>query len=490
VTTAHAITVAAKHGFHVVFPVDLIDPDDRRVLDWAEPYLSQVNRWDIGWLLGRYVHADTPNRNGHIFPLDDLKDYYKLVNNTPLNVLHRPRDIIGTFIASELLWPTGSAEDAVSPDPPTPWVETLAAVWRHVFPQMYAEIKDATARGVASLSMEAYPKRIGCGTCDAIYPFDGTTSKTYTCGHLEDRRAPKRLYEPHFVGGGVILPPARPGWRDAQIKQVAALFEQDPVAAEALDDQLTELFPGVHREDLEAAMAALIAQFDLVDAPAVRTATRMPGHDVTVTCPKCGATMTESTCEECGYVSAADMEPFDFEAMIAEAWAALGIPLTDDGSGAMVAIFPPPEVAEVLAGYGTEERDELHVTVVYLGAIDELDYTADDVVAALAPVAETAETLTAKVSGVGRFNLEDGTEATYASIDAPGLNGLYEAVTAALTAAGLAYAANHGYTPHLTLAYHPAGEGPTEMPPTLQWPVTDLHLVWDGAHTVIPFAPA
>lgn len=488
--TIEAITLAARHGFHVVFPVDLVDPDDKRVLDWAEPYLAQVNRWDIGWLLGRYVHADRANRNGHIFPLDDLKDSYKLVNHTPLNMQHRPRDIIGTFIASELLWPLdGAATDAG--DPPTPWVETLAAVWRHVYPQTYADIKAATAKGIAALSMEAYPETIGCGTCDAVYPFDGVTSDTYTCGHLKDRRAPKRLFKPHFVGGGVILPPAQPGWRDAQIKQVAALFEQDPIAAAALEADIESAFAGIDVAEAELLMGGIIADAGLVDEVPVRTATRLPEPtDAQVTaaiCPKCSAEMTSPECS-CGYVSAAaDVADEDLDAMVAEALDQLGLSAAETPRrGAMVALYPPPEVAEALVDFGSEPVDELHVTIVYLGTVDELDYTADDVVAALAGL--SADSIQATVSGLGRFALEDGNEATYASVDAPGLNSLHEQVRSALTAAGLSHHTNHGFTPHITLAYHAPGEGPTAMPPTKSWTATDLHVVWAGDHHSVLFA--
>ncbi len=521
----HAATVAAKHGFRVVFPVDLIDPDDQRALDWIEPHLAEVNRWDIGWLVGRYVHADRANRNGHIFPLDDLKAAYHLVKQTPLNYLHRAQQIIGHFIAAEMMWPKKKADDG---DPPTPWVEALAAVYRHVFPNLYADIKDATEKGIAALSMEAYPARIGCAACGNEYPFDGVVSETYTCGHLVSRVAPKRLFEPHFVGGGLILPPARPGWRDANIKQVAMLFEQDPETFNALAASVDDAFGALAPDLWEQLMGAVVADSGLVVPPATTTATRMPA--AAGTCPRCGSSMEDGTCTDCGYHAAdvADVaddweavmeavstlerpetipdlhasEDFTFQlpkdiriptayevARLADAAAPERVAVEaamDVSTLAMIAFYPPTDVAEQLAAFGDEAVEELHCTILFLGDTQQAGYHVEDVVKATRRVAAQMGAFLARVSGIGTFDIGDGKHVTYASVDAPGLNELHTALRQSLEMYGIYASRDHGYSPHITLQYHEPGKGPTDMPPILEWAVGELHVVWAGQHFLVP----
>jgi 2'-5' RNA ligase len=444
-----SVTLARPDGgIQVVNPLEPVDDAAIDGSDWIAPYLDDLKRWDWGWVRARYIRTGLPaNRNGHIFDDEDIVDAHRLVRHTPFNMVHTQRHVIGTNIAvARLEPPPGAAMVAGTPD--TPWVETLSNVWRHVFGIEWRAIKDAADKGVASVSMECWPETVKCGTCEASYPYDGITSETYTCGHLDDRRAPKWLRRPHFVGNAAVVPPARPGWKDAAIQQVAALEYANPEEAEQIYRQVAASFARLAPADWEWAMGLVLqsAGYDAPMPPKKRHPMRTDGPAPT---PAAAAPVS---------------------------------------TGAMIAIYPPAAVAEELAQFGTEPVEQLHVTVCYLGKADELAYTALDVAAAIDPVTQLTAPLTAKVSGIGRFDIGDGQEATYASIDSVGLSELYTRIAAALEGAGLTFARNHGYTAHLTLAYAPAGEGPNTMPPAISWTVADIHVVWKDQHIVVPFA--
>lgn len=120
-------------------------------------------------------------------------------------------------------------------------------------------------------------------------------------------------------------------------------------------------------------------------------------------------------------------------------------------TGAMVALYPTPAVARSLSVDGGEPVRDIHLTLAFLGeAADLPDHGAlADIVrgwAASTPV------LTGIVSGTGKFTAGPD-PVTYASPDLPGLAAARQRLVDALTAGGYAPAADHGYSPHMTVAY-------------------------------------
>ncbi|HSD67278.1 MAG TPA: 2'-5' RNA ligase family protein, partial [Vicinamibacteria bacterium] len=138
-------------------------------------------------------------------------------------------------------------------------------------------------------------------------------------------------------------------------------------------------------------------------------------------------------------------------------------------NGVMVALYPSDDVAHALAldVEGAEAATELHVTLAYLGKADELDDPAGlvDLVARLA--ADTTE-VEAGVAGLGRWEAGDDGDAFVALVDSPALPGLRAGVVAELAAAGFDASDEHGFTPHITLAYlDPGAESPLERLATI-----------------------
>ncbi len=116
----------------------------------------------------------------------------------------------------------------------------------------------------------------------------------------------------------------------------------------------------------------------------------------------------------------------------------------------MIAIKPRPEEADEITIDGGHAADTLHVTLAYLGDYEgDLQILAD----ALAEVAASHAPLEGKIGGRGVF---EGSETEAPSILMPSVPGLVELrvdVTEALVTASQEYGRDHGYQPHITVAY-------------------------------------
>lgn len=121
--------------------------------------------------------------------------------------------------------------------------------------------------------------------------------------------------------------------------------------------------------------------------------------------------------------------------------------------GVMVALFPSMEVARQLAVKGGEKASQLHVTLAYLGKAAALDgEAASNLLTLVEDFARRHGPLSGEVSGVGYFKNPEGV-VTYASVDLPGLPDFRQDLVDYLDAADLPVSRDHGFTPHMTLAY-------------------------------------
>jgi 2'-5' RNA ligase len=127
-------------------------------------------------------------------------------------------------------------------------------------------------------------------------------------------------------------------------------------------------------------------------------------------------------------------------------------------TSAMVALYPDPTVADQLALDGGYDPADLHITLAFLGADAVLTTDREAVEAVLAPLAAALAPLDGSVSGVGRFTpalppgTGEGEWPLVALIDIPALPEFRQRLVAALGAAGVDVARDHGFCPHMTLA--------------------------------------
>jgi 2'-5' RNA ligase len=149
-------------------------------------------------------------------------------------------------------------------------------------------------------------------------------------------------------------------------------------------------------------------------------------------------------------------------------------------SGAMVALYPSPSVAEELAVDGGEAASDLHLTLAFLGDAADISDPLP-LVRAVESVAAGQPPLTGEISGLGHFT--SGEEpVTYASPDLPDLPAFRQELVEALTAVGHEPSTEHGFSPHITLAY--ALEDPDV--PNLPLSFDRVSLVIGGERTDFP----
>lgn len=280
------LTIDGREKVLALGPAFLL-PEDKEIA-WAGAKDHVVNRWDFGWVMGNFIQLDvdgsgaSANRNGHVFDLAQCRTRHQTIRMSPVNMLHRDHHNIGTFAATEIIDPrTGEKlaasvtalelardmrdlaklTDASSAPLPFPYVEALAALWKYQCPGEYRAVKEAHASGHAFFSMEAIPKAFTCLTpacCGKTYPYDGLKSDSY-CATLRKSGSPKRLEEPTFVGGAMVIPPAQPGWSRAELKQVAGLVHMHADEAQRVYEQLAATTDGLEAEQCEDLVLVLLA---------------------------------------------------------------------------------------------------------------------------------------------------------------------------------------------------------------------------------------
>jgi hypothetical protein len=256
------VTVIVERDNHILIGGRATLIEEGRELAWAERYVRQDP--DIKWILGNFVEADNANDNGHIFPLDDLKTAQRTIAMKPLNMLHHAQYVVGAFAGAELMYPTGAAEGAAAGNP---YVEALAAFWRGNFEEEYLAVEAAHKEGALFYSMECVPQSLTCPEEDcgheAVYA--GRQHETY-CDHMNAPRGGKRLNKPHFNAGAIIIPPVKPGWRGANIGQIAGLVSQHADREEEYERvyaQVSEEFPHLGAREWEQMMEMLVGAADL-----------------------------------------------------------------------------------------------------------------------------------------------------------------------------------------------------------------------------------
>ena len=147
-----------------------------------------------------------------------------------------------------------------------------------------------------------------------------------------------------------------------------------------------------------------------------------------------------------------------------------GEPVAQQNTGMMLAFLLDPATAAQLALPGGENPADMHVTLAYLGDTEE--QPDDDLFrphtspfkirSAIAAVASETKPLAGRIAGIGRFTSQDDKDTptpVYAGVDMPGLAEFRTAIVKRIEETGYFVAGDHGFTPHITLAYIDADAG-------------------------------
>lgn len=100
-----------------------------------------------------------------------------------------------------------------------------------------------------------------------------------------------------------------------------------------------------------------------------------------------------------------------------------------------------------------ETRDNLHITLAFLGDSRTLDMK--HVAWAMADFSEKVKPIKTLLQGIARFVSGNETDPIVTTIDSPDLPAFRQALTDALDAHWIPYHKEHGFIPHMTLAYIP-----------------------------------
>jgi hypothetical protein len=203
------------------------------------------------WLQGRFVGAEKANRNGAFWSTADLELGEATVKYGPLNWLHDAKHIIGTIADTRLR----VHEEASDQPLEQPYIEAASVIWSWIYRDEASVVEMASDSGRLWYSMECISKNVECvgeGGCGTTVPYMEYVTGEKACEHMKERSATRRFADPTFLGGAVIMPPARPGWAeaDAQVMRVAASL------AEKAYDQAGQ--PDIPASEWEQVMAGIV----------------------------------------------------------------------------------------------------------------------------------------------------------------------------------------------------------------------------------------
>jgi hypothetical protein len=242
---------------HVLLDQAFLVPEGRDFAShWAGKFINGNPAYR--WVVGKYVEADRPNSNMQQWTLTDLESANTTIAHAPMNVMHRPQHIVGSFVGSEILYPIAgndSAEDS------TPHIEAVGAFWRYYFPTELAVVERAHNEGSLFFSMECVAETFTFFRPDGTsksFPYVGATHPSYGEWGADPKNV-RQLDKPHFLGGALIFPPKRPGWTDAKVQDMSDLVKDNSAEAEAAYMTFAERAPHLSPAVWEELMLGVLA---------------------------------------------------------------------------------------------------------------------------------------------------------------------------------------------------------------------------------------
>lgn len=249
------IVVGGEKRIWVGAQARLVDTGEEGFKAWAEQHVRKDK--DLKWILGNFVEADNANTNGHIFPMEDLRD--SAINSIPLkplNMLHHGNYVVGAFAAAEFTELKAELTDGQG----TTIIEALSGFWHRFFPEEYQLVQKAHKDGALFYSMECDCESVTCAAadgCGETFAFSGAKSDSY-CAHLQKARSTKKINKPWFNAGALIVPPVKPGWSRADISELAHWMKEHDEQAEALYAGFEEEAPHLDSDAWEGLMAQVV----------------------------------------------------------------------------------------------------------------------------------------------------------------------------------------------------------------------------------------
>lgn len=178
-------------------PLTLVTPTDAQVDEYAfaSAVKTKAPNENLGWVQGRYVEAGRPNLNGAMWLSDELALKSLTPMLMPVTVMHDPRTAVGTIADCKFVEESASAR-----------IDTILAVWRHRFPDIWEETVANMQNGQMMQSMETYAPWYTCSSCETAYvKLPGGAERASWCDHLRANDSWRILRDVCFTGTGLIF---------------------------------------------------------------------------------------------------------------------------------------------------------------------------------------------------------------------------------------------------------------------------------------------
>ena len=150
---------------------------------------------------------------------------------------------------------------------------------------------------------------------------------------------------------------------------------------------------------------------------------------------------------------------------------------------AMIAFFPKSDesdyVSKKIEAIDNATRPgELHVTLFYVPKAKDSELSK--FVSVIRDIAKQHGPMKAKVGGFGSFHPKGDTYPLYASVDSKHLTKIREEIVVGLESVGIKYESEHGFTPHMTLAYLDKGVEAPALNFKADLSFRAISIVWKG----------
>lgn len=209
----------------------------------------------FAWVQGRYVGGEAANRNGAYWSTADLEVGAPTVKHGPFNWLHQSTKVVGAIVDTALVGPPPvSLQGLTAAVMERPYIAALSVAWKWVHPQEVAVLQMASDMGELYYSMECIAEQVQCladvqgpggqGCGESFEYLTAMTQPAKVCEHIRAKSSVRRLINPTFLGGAAVVPPAKPGWGDANavvMQKATTMAEKTSHVAHTLDDTRWEM---------------------------------------------------------------------------------------------------------------------------------------------------------------------------------------------------------------------------------------------------------
>lgn len=181
-------------------PLTLCSPTEAQVEEFAfaTAVKGQAPNEHIGWLQGRYVEAGKANLNNAMWLSDELALKSLTPMLMPVTVMHDPRTAVGTIADCKLIAPDATAS--------TSRIDTVLAIWKHRFGDVWEEAEANIKDGTMMQSMECLSPWYTCSECGQQYiKLQEGKEQASWCDHLRTNSSRRILGDVCFTGTGLIF---------------------------------------------------------------------------------------------------------------------------------------------------------------------------------------------------------------------------------------------------------------------------------------------